>query len=50
MANAREEPDPEVGGWYRWGRVVLYLEMLLAVLVTVFSLYLAFNGQAGFLI
>lgn len=41
--------EPEYGEWYRWGRVVLYLEMALAILVTVFSLYLAFQGQAGFL-
>lgn len=39
------EPDD----WYRWGRVVLYVEMVVAVLVTAFSLYLAFTGQAGFL-
>jgi hypothetical protein len=51
-----DAPDPHAGGenvehddWYRWGRVVLYAEMLLAVLVTVFSLYLAFTGSAGFL-
>lgn len=35
--------------WYTWGRVVLYAELVIAILVTVFSLYLAFNGQAGFL-
>jgi hypothetical protein len=39
----------EYGSWYRWGTVVLYAEMALAILVTVFSLYMAFNGQAGFL-
>ena len=42
---ATEEHDD----WYKWGRVVLYLEMAIAILVTVFSLYLALNGQAGFL-
>lgn len=41
--------DVEHDDWYRWGRVVLYAEMLLAVLVTAFSLYLAFTGSAGFL-
>lgn len=41
--------DAERTDWYYWGRVVLYAEMLIAVLVTVFSLYLAFTGQAGFL-
>ncbi|SHG47879.1 hypothetical protein [Halobaculum gomorrense] len=35
--------------WYTWGRVVLYAEMVIAILVTGFSLYLAFTGQAGFL-
>lgn len=40
----------ETGAWYRWARVVLYAEMLLAVLVTVFSLYMAFNGEAGWLV
>ncbi|MFB6120961.1 MAG: hypothetical protein ABEJ68_07605 [Halobacteriaceae archaeon] len=35
--------------WYRWGRMVLYAEMGIAVAVTVFSLYLAFSGQTGFL-
>lgn len=34
--------------WYVWGRVVLYVEMVIAVLVTGFSLYLAFTGQAVF--
>lgn len=36
-------------GWYRWGRVVLYAEMVIATLITVFSLYLAFQGTAGVL-
>lgn len=40
---------PEHDDWYRWGRVILYAEMALAVLVTAFSLYLAFSGRAGFL-
>lgn len=40
---------PEHDDWYRWGRVILYAEMALAVLVTAFSLYLAFTGRAGFL-
>ncbi|WP_251341578.1 hypothetical protein [Haloplanus halophilus] len=41
------EADAEYDDWYRWGKAVLYLEMVIAVLVTVFSLYLAFNGQAA---
>lgn len=39
----------EYDAWYAWGKVVLYAEMAIAILVTVFSLYMAFNGQAGFL-
>jgi hypothetical protein len=46
---ASERSEPEHDDWYRWGRLVLYGEMVLAVLVTVFSLYLAFTGTAGFL-
>jgi hypothetical protein len=44
MAGAVERDD-----WYRWGRVVLYAEMVIATLLTVFSLYLAFQGSTGFL-
>ncbi|QZP37168.1 hypothetical protein [Halobaculum magnesiiphilum] len=40
---------PEADDWYRWGRIVLYAEMALAVLITAFSLYLAFTGRAGFI-
>ncbi|RMB23927.1 hypothetical protein [Haloplanus aerogenes] len=43
------DADAEYDDWYTWGKAVLYLEMAIAILVTVFSLYLAFNGQAGFL-
>lgn len=42
-----DETDRE--SWYRWGKLVLYAEMVVAILVTVFSLYLAFQGQAGFI-
>ncbi|GAA0197316.1 hypothetical protein [Haladaptatus pallidirubidus] len=35
--------------WYMWGQIVLYAEMVIAVLLTVFALYMAFSGQAGFL-
>lgn len=41
--------DADSEPWYRWGRRVLYAEMLIAVLVTVFSLSLAFMGQAGYI-
>lgn len=38
--------DGEHDAWYRVGRIVLYTEMLLAVLVTGFALYTALNGTA----
>ncbi|WP_435102702.1 hypothetical protein [Halarchaeum sp. P4] len=40
------EPDEP---WYRWGKRVLYAEMGVAVLVTVFSLTMAFMGEAGYI-
>lgn len=50
MGGTEEAGDaPEHDDWYSWGRAVLYAEMALAVLVTAFSLYLAFTGRAGFL-
>jgi hypothetical protein len=48
-SNVAGEESGEPEDWYRWGRVVLYAEMGIAILVTVFSLYLAFTGSAGFL-
>ncbi|MBX0286653.1 hypothetical protein [Haloarcula salinisoli] len=47
MAEADANAGEEYGEWYKYGRAVLYLEMIIAILVTVFSLYLAFQGQAG---
>jgi hypothetical protein len=44
--DADGDADAEYGDWYRWGKAVLYLEMAVAILVTAFSLYMAFNGQA----
>jgi hypothetical protein len=34
--------------WYKWGVITLYGEMLIAVLVTLYSLYMAFTGTGGF--
>ena len=48
MANA-EATDGERSGWLKWGQAILYLEMVIAILITVLSLYLAFTGQTGFL-
>ncbi|MFB6108701.1 MAG: hypothetical protein ABEJ82_07655 [Haloplanus sp.] len=39
--------DWSVDDWYRAGRVVLYAEMGVAVLVTAFALYMALTGTAG---
>lgn len=49
MGASTPEADVEHDEWYRWGRVALYAEMVLATLITVLSLYLAFQGAAGFL-
>jgi|APHM01.1.fsa_nt_gi hypothetical protein len=46
MAQATSD-DVEHENWYKYGKLVLYTEMLIAIGVTVFSLYLAFNGQAA---
>jgi hypothetical protein len=46
MAEANAQ-DVDHGEWYKYGRAVLYLEMLIAILVTVYSIWLAFNGQAA---
>ena len=35
--------------WYKWGVLVLYIEMFIAIGVSVFSLYFALTGHAGFL-
>lgn len=44
---ATAETDRE--SWYRRGRAVVDVEMVLAVLVTVFPLYTVFTGRAGLL-
>ncbi len=40
--------DYEYEPWYKWGVVVLYLEMILAAGVTLFAMYMAFTGAGGF--
>lgn len=35
-------------GWYKYGVVILYLEMALALAVSAYSLYMAFTGKGGF--
>lgn len=39
--------DFEYEPWYKWGVRVLYLEMLIAIGVTLFSLYTALSGSGG---
>lgn len=34
--------------WYRYGVAFLFLEMLIAIAVCGYSLYMAFNGLGGF--
>ena len=43
------EAPEDADDWYRWGRLMLYGEMVLATLITGFSLYMAFQGSTGFL-
>jgi|GEM_PF-1585984 len=56
MANAEADGEEAAStetqdgaGWLKYGQALLYVEMIIAILITVFSLYLAFSGQAGFL-
>ena len=41
-AAAQHEP------WYRYGVAILCLEMLIAVAVSAYSLYMTFHGLGGF--
>jgi hypothetical protein len=41
-ASARHEP------WYRYGIAILCLEMLIAIAVSAYSLYMTFHGLGGF--
>ncbi len=34
--------------WYKYGVFFLYVEMAIAILVCVYSLYMAFTGTGGF--
>ena len=42
------EPAPPQEPWYRYGVIVLCLEMLVAVGVCVYALYMTFHGRGGF--
>lgn len=41
------DEDYEYGPWYKWGVIVLYLEMIIATAVTLFAMYMAFTGAGG---
>ena len=41
------EPIPH-NPWYKYGVAVLLLEMVIAIAVSGYSLYLTFHGQGGF--
>ena len=34
--------------WYKYGVAVLFLEMVIAISVSGYSLYMTFNGLGGF--
>lgn len=40
--------EPEHEPWYRFGVAFQYMELLIAVGVTLFSLYMALSGTGGF--
>jgi hypothetical protein len=46
--NVETRPDGQHEPWYRYGVAVLFLEMGIAIAVSVYSLYMAFNGLGGF--
>jgi len=47
--SAEGEAKEGNGDWLRYGQALLYIEMVIAIVITIFSLYLAFSGQTGFL-
>ena len=44
---ALKEPAPHEP-WYKYGVAVLFLEMLVAIAVSGYSLYMTFHGLGGF--
>jgi hypothetical protein len=48
-SNKEKHVNPfEVETWYKWGVLFLYLEMGIAIAVTIYSLIMAFTGSGGF--
>lgn len=42
--SAAAQPEP----WYRYGVAILFIEMLIAIAVSGYSLYMTFHGMGGF--
>ena len=42
------DSDYKYEPWYKYGITFLYFEMLIALGVSIFSLYMAFTGKGGF--
>jgi hypothetical protein len=45
-ANASAPPQHE--SWYKYGVAILCFEMLIAIAVSAYSLYMTFHGLGGF--
>ncbi len=44
----KHDGDKEYEPWYKYGVMFIYLEMFIAVAVSIYSLYMAFTGTGGF--
>ena len=44
---AETEDTTEFEPWYRYGVAILYLEMFMAIALTIYALYLTFSGAGG---
>ncbi|MFB6307057.1 MAG: hypothetical protein ABEH43_08755 [Flavobacteriales bacterium] len=39
----------EMDNWYKYGVFVLYLEMAIAIGISIYSIYMAFTGSGTFI-
>lgn len=46
MTGETKDTD-EFEPWYKYGVAILYIEMFLAIALTIFALYLTFSGAGG---
>ncbi|MEE9583849.1 MAG: hypothetical protein V3W51_00055 [Candidatus Brocadiales bacterium] len=44
----KRDKNYEYEPWYKYGVMFLYLEMFIAIVVSIYSLYMAFTGTGGF--